>query len=326
MESTGSPTVSQLLAWTGHHLTEGADYWDDLAHRWERAFVEVEQRTRDGGWDGAGSDAAAERAYWDRIRVANGPVADLREAVTVARQGAADVQLAQNRFRDALTAARDAGFDVGDEYSVTDRRTGGTVAERAAREAEAQEFAQDIRYHAAQLISLDNHIAARLSQRLSQVENLVFDEHGGVPLPNRKSNGVRLVTNDTKEGPPGASDDDYSPPADEVAAWYVDWNELQREAAAHNAAVAAHLRTRPPPTNSVAVGLWNARGAELSANAERIYAKQQQLAADAVQLGIPEPTVTPPPTVDNSAQVPQSTAVPSGLISAKPTIRKAVPA
>jgi hypothetical protein len=48
--------------------------------------------------------------------------------------------------------ARTAGFDVSQDLSVTDRLTGGSAAQRPARQAQAQVFAGDIRRRATQLV------------------------------------------------------------------------------------------------------------------------------------------------------------------------------
>jgi hypothetical protein len=70
----------------------------------------------------------------------------------VARGGASDLYAARSRVRYAVQDARTAGFDVSQDLSVTDRLTGGSPTQRAARQAQAQTYAGDIRRRATQLI------------------------------------------------------------------------------------------------------------------------------------------------------------------------------
>lgn len=49
------------------------------------------------------------------------PTEHLTEAASTARAGASDLSAARSRVRYAVEDARDAGFDVGEDLSVTDR-------------------------------------------------------------------------------------------------------------------------------------------------------------------------------------------------------------
>ena len=60
--------------------------------------------------------------------------------------------------------------------SVTDTRTSHTTAELAARQAQAQVFAADIRQHAAALIAADNEVAGNLTATAAGVGNTTFTE------------------------------------------------------------------------------------------------------------------------------------------------------
>jgi hypothetical protein len=98
-------------------------------------------------------------------------------------------------MRYAVEDARSAGFEVGEDLSVTDRMTGGSAAQRAARQAAAQTFAGDIGGRAAQLVSLDAQVAGRITAAVAGVRD-------SFP-PNAPNNGkVRAVDNRTfKRGP-----------------------------------------------------------------------------------------------------------------------------
>jgi hypothetical protein len=207
------PPLSELLSWSTTHLTSGADYWDAFAGRWERSFEEIEGRVRASGWEGQAYDAAHERTYWDSVRVGNA-ADDLRDGASTARRGASDVTAAQGRLREAVSKARGAGFDVGDDYTVASRETGGTPAQQVQREAQAESFAEDIRWRAAALVDTDQHVGARVTQAVGHLGNLAFDEHDG---PGAHATGdeerdeVRLVNFfEPRQSPipePGVPDD-----------------------------------------------------------------------------------------------------------------------
>ncbi|MEO8816293.1 MAG: hypothetical protein ABI307_13115 [Mycobacterium sp.] len=119
---------------------------------------------------------------------------DLRTGARIACQGASDVYAARSSLGYAVKDAQGAGFDVYDDYSVTDRYAGRSPAQQAARAAQAEEFAGVIRYRAAQLVSIDQQVGARVTAAVGQIGNLSFGEHG----PG--TDGVQLV--DFKQGPP----------------------------------------------------------------------------------------------------------------------------
>ncbi|ORB83985.1 hypothetical protein B1987_09445 [Mycobacterium kansasii] len=101
-------------------------------------------------WRGAAADTLRTETHSDMLTTS--AVADqLHEAAKVARSGAADLYAARSRVRYAVQDARAAGFDVGEDLSVTDRSSGGSAAQRAARLTQAQAFAGDIRQRAVQL-------------------------------------------------------------------------------------------------------------------------------------------------------------------------------
>ena len=63
----------------------------------------------------------------------------------------------------AVDDAHNAGFAVGEEFSVTDNRTSRSVVEQAARQAEAQALATDIRQRATHLLGVENEVASKIT-------------------------------------------------------------------------------------------------------------------------------------------------------------------
>ncbi len=165
------PGLSELLAWPTDHLTEGAEYWEVVAGRWYEAFTRVWQESLSADWKGEAADALRARTYANKLEV-SGLVDQLQEGATVARKGASDLSAARSRARYAVEVARAAGFEVGEDLSVTDRLTGGT----AARHAQANVLAAEIRGRAVQLIVVDQRVACGVSRALSGIRDVGFAE------------------------------------------------------------------------------------------------------------------------------------------------------
>lgn len=166
-----APTLSSLMAWPTEHLTNAADYWSSTGNRWYDVFAQTWHESLSVDWRGTGADALQTRTYADKLKV-SGLVDQLHEAAKVARAGASDLYAARSRVRYAVEDARDAGFAVGEDLSVTDRSTGGSSAARSARQAQAQAFAADIRQRAVQLIGLDEQVATKVNAAMAGVGNV----------------------------------------------------------------------------------------------------------------------------------------------------------
>lgn len=183
MTATALPTLSELMAWDTEHLTDGADYWERTADRWDSAFAEVDQQIRVSGWEGEAFEAATQRASGDKLTVGN-VAEDLRLGARTARQGASVVSAARNRLRYVVEDAQNAGFDVYDDYTVASRHTVGTAAEQTALQAQAEAFADEIYGGAAQLVAADQQVGTSIAAAVGNVGDLTFDESGpGGPLP-----------------------------------------------------------------------------------------------------------------------------------------------
>lgn len=158
------PTLSQVKAWDSEHLTTAATQWTNTATVWEDAFTHVSTQVPCPGglpWEGEAAGAAQQRAYSDRLIVIG--VADqLHEASSIARVGASEIQAAKRSALAAISAAQNSGFSVEEDFSVTDRQRV-SAAMMAARQAQAQSLAADIRTRVAELIATDQQVAAPAS-------------------------------------------------------------------------------------------------------------------------------------------------------------------
>ncbi len=131
------PSLSQLLAWPTEHLTEAADHWEAVGGRSYAVTNQIWRDAQSIDWRGEAADALRTTAHADMLMTS--AVADqLHDAARVARSGASDLYAARSRVRSTVEDARAAGFEVGDDLSITDRFSGGSPAQWVAREAQAQ--------------------------------------------------------------------------------------------------------------------------------------------------------------------------------------------
>jgi hypothetical protein len=168
------PTLSQIEAYSTDHLVDAADHWDSLADRWENAHWQVRNQAHVLDWQGAAADALRARTVSD-YTIANGQADQLRSTSRIARQQAGVLDQLRNRVLYAVEDAHNAGFSVGEDFSVTDSRAGRTAAELAARQAQAQVFAADIRSRAAALVAADTSVAGDLSTAAAGVGATGFE-------------------------------------------------------------------------------------------------------------------------------------------------------
>src|SRR5277367_468197 len=190
----GAPRLSALLAWPTDHLTEAADHWETVGERSYGVSHGVWRDALTVDWSGEAAEALRTDTHADMMTT-SAVVDQLQSAASVARSGASDLDAARSEMRHAVEDARSAGFEVGEDLSVTDRTSGGSAAQRVARQAAAQTFAGNIGERAAQLVSLDAQVAGRITAAVAGV---------GATFPSTPSaNGqVRAVDNRTfKRGP-----------------------------------------------------------------------------------------------------------------------------
>jgi hypothetical protein len=190
----GVPNLSALLDWPTNHLTEAADHWETVGERSYGVAHGVWSDALTVDWDGEAADALRTDTHADLLTTS--AVADqLQAAAIAARGGASDLDAARSQVRYAVEDARSAGFEVGEDLSVTDRMTGGSAAQRAARQADAQAFAGNIGERAAQLVSMDAQVAGKITAAVAGVG----DTFPQTPPTNGQ---VRAVDNRTfKQGP-----------------------------------------------------------------------------------------------------------------------------
>jgi hypothetical protein len=202
--ATPLPTLSQIRNWDTEHLSQAADDWEAEAQRWESTYEQNYRRLAEADWKGQGREAALERVGLDLVKV-RGPAWQLREAATAARYGFDQQNGAKEWALDAVADAEQAGFKPNEDLSVTDRQTGVSAAARAARQAQAQALAAQIRHRAALLVAANQEIATKITAAAGNIGEFRFDEPSGVATTRsaQKNNGIQAVDNRTwKQDPP----------------------------------------------------------------------------------------------------------------------------
>jgi hypothetical protein len=273
----GVPHLSSLLTWPTEHLTEAAAHWEDVGERSYGVAHGVWSDALTVDWDGSAADVLRTDTHAD-LMTTSGVVDQLQEAATVARSGASQLDAARSAVRYAVEDAQSAGFQVGEDLSVTDRMAGGSGAQMAARQAAAQTHAANIGGRAAQLVSADAQVASRVTAAVAAV---------GSTFPSAPStNGqVHAVDNRTFKQDPSlpVSPNDMTK-TEALAAWEA----INAEQRAWNARCGVENVGLLPPAQ------YNACLASQSSISERKAAIKARLG----QLGIPvegEPGSGSPP-------------------------------
>lgn len=192
----GVPGLSALLDWPTEHLTEAADHWHTVGERNYGVAHQVWRDALSADWQGEAAEALRTGTHAD-MQTTSAAVDQLQAAASVARSGASDLDAARSRVRYAVEDARAAGFEVGEDLSVTDRVSGGSAAQRAARQAAAQAFAGDIRQRAAQLVGLDQQIAGKITAAVAGIRDTF--SHNPAPGPPPQDGRVRAVDRTWKQ-------------------------------------------------------------------------------------------------------------------------------
>lgn len=106
--------------------------------------------------------ATACRSVGDQVYV-------LREAASIAEEGATAIDAGRRETIAVIAAAENDGFKVGDNLVPTDTRRV-DVFELANRRRAAAEHAEDIRWHADRLLQTDMFVKQRLQAKAVQLE------------------------------------------------------------------------------------------------------------------------------------------------------------
>jgi hypothetical protein len=176
--ATSLPSLSQVQALDTTYLQEADRYWTRTGNLWDQVFTKIHETMstpRGAPWEGQAAAAAQDRAYIDLMKV-RGATFQLHEAAGIARRGDEQLLACKQEVLGAVRDARAAGFEVGEDYAVTDRTRGGSAELRAERLAHAEGHAAFIRHRIAALIAIDQEITTQITAATKDIDNLTFHE------------------------------------------------------------------------------------------------------------------------------------------------------
>ncbi|MUL68315.1 hypothetical protein BOO86_27860 [Mycobacterium sp. CBMA 234] len=184
----GALTRSDIEAWDTNHLEAAATHFKSVAGHWEGHFETIHQgMLRPGGtpWEGTAADAAAERSWGDLVKV-RGAADPLYAAAGHATTGAGDVAWAKRQVLDAIAEAEEAGFTVGQDFSVTDKSSGGAMRSTPGRQQKAQAFVDEISNRVRALVAIDKQVATQITAALAPLGGIGFNEPVSTTEPPEK--------------------------------------------------------------------------------------------------------------------------------------------
>ena len=164
--ASSSLTLSEVQALDPEPLRTAARNWDDAATVWEEETDAAYRSLERADWRGIASEAALERSSNHR-RVVFADAEQIRGAVKIANSGAEELVAAQQRILREVNDAIAAGFEVGEDFSVTYPADIGSAVTAAAKQEEAEAHAAEIRAAVANLVALDDSIAGSLGSAMA---------------------------------------------------------------------------------------------------------------------------------------------------------------
>lgn len=198
-------TRSDIEAWDTTHLEAAATHWRSTAAHWEGHFETIHTgMLRPGGtaWEGTAADAAAEHSWGDLVKV-RGAGDALYTAAGHATNGAGDIAWAKRQVLDIITEAEEAGFTVGQDFSLTDTSSwGGMLRTTVARQQQQQAFATEISTRVQALVAIDKQVASQITAALAPLETLQFDETPDQHTPTVQAMGFHHFKQDGHAPPP----------------------------------------------------------------------------------------------------------------------------
>ncbi len=130
-------------------------------------------------------------------------------AAAIAIRGDEQLQACKEAVLEAVSDARAEGFDVGEDYSVTDRWRGGSAEFRAARLAAVQGHASFIRHRVAALVASDQQLGTQIAAATNDIDALTFHQGSG----DDGRDHVQAVDHHTFKDAPNPEPDPPPPPA-----------------------------------------------------------------------------------------------------------------
>ncbi|HUH70679.1 MAG TPA: hypothetical protein VLZ05_18500 [Mycobacterium sp.] len=207
----GWPTLSQLITSDFGYFGQLADYLETISPKAQNALEQLaEDVKRPGGveWEGEAGDKAIAQADLDVVK-ARPYMWGWDDVAASARRWQDELEAGKRLALDAVDDAEREGFQVNQDYSVTDTRRSATEAEFKQRVEAATAHCDFIRSRVGRLVGNQDRIDTTLKTMTAEWGKLTFPESGG---------GVQQV--DFKQG--GGPGDAPPYPANDIIAEATD--------------------------------------------------------------------------------------------------------
>lgn len=209
------PTLSQLRGSDYSYFAQLAGFLEGIAPKAQNALEELaEDVKRPGGadWEGQAADAAIAQAGSDLVKAR--PVMWSWDDVAMSARGwQGELEAGTRTALDAVDDAERDGFEVGEDYSVTDTYDAETEEEYDERLEEAEAHAGFIGHRVGTLVSNESRINGELKAMTAGWGTLSFKQGGGAggqPGDDDNERGPTIVgpgTNPVEENHNGSPHD-----------------------------------------------------------------------------------------------------------------------
>jgi hypothetical protein len=179
--TTHWPTLSQLRASDYSYFSQLAGYLERISPKAQNALEELAQDVqRPGGveWEGAAADASIAQARSD-LMTARPFTWSWDEVAASARGWQGELEAGTRSALDAVDDAERDGFEVGEDYSVTDTYEAETEEEYDERLDEAEAHAGLIDHRVSTLVGNESRINGQLRAMSAGWGTLTFKQGGG---------------------------------------------------------------------------------------------------------------------------------------------------
>jgi hypothetical protein len=157
------PTQSAVRAYDVSHLTEHASHWRELAERRRSVVGTINAQAKSLDWQGQG-DEAMKAAMAGHLSIAHDEAGLLDAAAQTAERGASVLHQQQQSILSLVDQARQSGFAVGEDWSVTDAMYLPGSMGWYARLPTAQAIATDLRTQVSTFTGLEYQTATDVAQ------------------------------------------------------------------------------------------------------------------------------------------------------------------
>lgn len=168
--------LSQVLAYNTDHLIEASAHWEALADQREEVFGAVHNEARTLPWEGLGADALHARTGAD-YSTALESAGNLRQAASIARDGASTLTQMHSRALYTLEDAQADGFTPTEALQFVDTRPSANLAVAAQRQAQAQAYSGQLQSQVTDLVAHDTKVGTDMTNATGGEGKIMFTDY-----------------------------------------------------------------------------------------------------------------------------------------------------